>query len=100
MIWHRIFQKILFIFAFNYLVIYPLVLEFDDPIRNDVIYRIGKNIQQKSFKNCINFTFFKLSNNTKNDIFIQSKAEQKLAYFLSPNPTLNLSILSTIRLTL
>ena len=78
----------------------PAVHELGDNIRHDVVLKAEAKILQKNFKKGFSFTPFKLFNNTQIGVFAQSKAAQKLPIFSPLYFTLNLSILSTIRLIL
>jgi len=100
MTWHRIFHNILFISAFTYLLMCPSVHELEDHIRHDVICKTGTKILQKGFNNGLDFTPLKLSNNIQTDLLVQSKATRKFINFLPSNSTLNLLIVSTVRLIL
>ena len=97
---NKIFHHILLITALVYLVMCPSVHELGDNIRHDFIYKVGTKTLQKNFKGGVNVTPLHLSNNTQNDSFVQLKDAQKLLTFSPPHSTLNLSILSTIRLIL
>ena len=97
---NKIFQHILFIAAFIYLVMCPAVHELSDNIRHDVALKVEAKILQKDLKKGFNDTFSKLSNNTQTGFFSQMRTVQELPIFSSAHSTLNLSILSTIRLIL
>ena len=96
----KIFQHILLIAAFIYLVMCPAIHELDNNIRHDVVLKVEAKILQKDFKKGFNDTFSKLSNNIQTGIFSQSRTAQELPIFSSSHSTLNLSILSTTRLIL
>jgi len=97
---NKIFLNILSIFAFIYLVICPSIHELGNNIRHDVALKVEAKILQKNFEKGFSFTPLKLFNNTQAGVFVQSKTVQELPIFSSSNSTLNLSILSTIRLVL
>ena len=97
---NKIFQHIPFIAAFIYLVICPAVHELGDNIKHDVALKVEAKKLQKDFKNSFNITPLKLSNNSQGRIFVQSMTAQEWTIFSTVYSTLNLSILSTIRLIL
>ena len=97
---NKLLHHILLIAAFVYLVMCPSVHELGDNIRHDFVYKVGTKTLQKDFRSGLNVTTLHLPNNTRNDIFGQSKDTQKLFFFSPPYSTLNLSILSTLRLIL
>jgi len=97
---NKIFQYILFIAAFIYLVMCPAVHELGDNIKHYVALKLKAKILQKDFKNSFNITPLKLSNNSQGGIFVQPMTAQGWTIFSSLHSTLNLSILSTIRLIL
>ena len=100
MMLNKLFHHILLIAAFAYLVMCPSVQALGDNIRHDFVYKVGTKTLQKDFKSGFNVTPLHLSNNNQNDIFVQCKDAQKLLTFPPPHSTLNLSILSTVRLIL
>ena len=97
---NKIFHTILLIAAFIYLVMCPSVHELGGNIRHDVALKVGSKTLQKDFKKGFNFSFSKLSNDTQTGFFVQSMNTRELPIFSSSPSTLNLSILSTIRLIL
>jgi hypothetical protein len=97
---NKLFHHILLIAAFVYLVMCPSVQALGDNIRHDFVYKVGTKILKKDFRSGLNVTPLHLSNNTRNDSFVQLKDAQKHLFFSPPNSTLNLSILSTVRLIL
>ena len=96
---NKLFHHILLIAAFVYLVMCPSAHALSDTIRHDIICKVTKTLQ-KDFKSGMNVTTLHLPKNNQNDIFGQSKDTQKLLIFSPPYSTLNLSILSTVRLIL
>ena len=99
-IFNKLCHHMLIIVAFVYFVMCPSVHELGDNIRYDVVYKAGTKTIQKEFKNDSSTTPFHVSNNDQKDIFVQTQDAQKLFFFLPPHPTLNLTILSTVRLIL
>ena len=97
---NKLFHHMLLIAAFVYLVMCPSVQALGDNIRYDVVPKVGAQILQKDFKSGLNVTTLHLSNNAQNDSFVQLKDAQKHLFFSPPHSTLNLSILSTVRLIL
>ena len=100
MTFNKLFHHILLIAAFVYLVMCPSVHELGDNIRHDFVYKVGTKTLQKDFKSGLNVTPSHLSNNAQNDSFVQLKDAQKHLFFSPLHSTLNLSILSTVRLVL
>ena len=100
MTWNKLIHHIMLIAAFVCLVMCPSAHALSDNIRLDFVYKVVKKTLQKDFKSGLNVTPLHLSNNTQNDVFVQYKDVEKLLIFSSSNPTLNLSILSTVRLIL
>lgn len=78
----------------------PSAQALGDNIRHDVVPKVGSKMIQKDFRSALNVNPLHLSSNTQADIFIQSKDAQKILTFSPPHSTLNLSILSTVRLIL
>ena len=97
---YKLFFSIMFIAAFVYLVMCPSVHELGDNIRHDVTLKVGTKTLLKDFKKGSNFIFSKLSHNTQNVFFAQSRTTQELPIISSSHSTLHLSIISTIRLIL
>jgi hypothetical protein len=78
----------------------PVAHDFDENIRHDLVRKVGVKKAQNNLKKGSNPTFFQLSNTIKTTFLICSRTKQELPIFLSSHPTLNLSILSTVRLIL
>ncbi len=97
---NKIFQHILLIAAFIYLVMCPAIHELDNNIRHDVALKVEAKIQQKNFQKGFNLIPLKIFHSTQTGFFVQSKTRQELPIFPPSQSTLNLSILSTIRLIL
>jgi len=97
---NKIFFIVLFIFTFIYISICPSIHELGDNKSNDVILKVRTRILWKNLKNVFSFTHSTLSNNSLTGKFDQFTIEQNFITFSLSNPTLNLSILSTIRLIL
>ena len=97
---NKTFQNILLIFVFIYLIMSPFVHELGDNTRYDFVLKARAKISGKNFKNGFSFTPLILSNNSLTDDFYQFTTKLNFPIFTSSNPTLNLSILSTIRLIL
>lgn len=96
----KIYYIIFFAIILTNFIIYPPIHELSSNIRHDVVLKTGARILGKNFKKGFSFTPLILSNNNLADGFCQFRAEQNSPIFKSSNPTLSLSILSTIRLTL
>ena len=96
----KTYHSILYILAFNYLVMCPSVHQLWDIIRHDVTFKIGFQTQQKNLKKNFNSSHFKFSFSTQpTDCDYLKKV-----FFIETTPssplTLNLSFLSTVRLIL
>lgn len=100
MVLNRLCHHMLIIVAFVYLIMCPSVHELGDSIRHDVVYKAGTKTIQKDFKNHLSPAPLHVSNHNRNDIFVQSGDSQKLFFCLSLHPTLNLTIISSVRLIL
>ena len=97
---NKIFHIFLFIASFIYLLLCPSVHKLDDNIRHDVALKVETKILQKDFTNSFNLNPLKLSNNSQGGILVHSMTAQEWTIFSTVHSTLNLSILSTIRLIL
>jgi hypothetical protein len=97
---NKIFYIILVIFAFICFLICPSIQELGDNTKHDVVLKVRAKILRKNLTNGFSFTPFKLSNNSLAVDYDQFTTKQYFSIFSSSNPTLNLSILSTIRLIL
>lgn len=97
---NKIFCTILFIFTFICLIMCPSIHELGDNIDHDAVFKVRAKTLRKNLTNGFSFTPFKLSNNIITASFDQFKTKLNIHIFSSSNPTLNLSILSTIRLIL
>jgi hypothetical protein len=97
---NKLLHHTLLITAFVYLLMCPSAHALSDTTRHDVICKVVTKTLQKDFKGGVNVTTLHLPNNTRNDIFGQSKDTQKLLIISPPYSTLNLTILSTVRLIL
>lgn len=100
MVLNSLCHHILLVLAFVYLVMCPSVHELGDSIRHDVVYKSGTKTIQMDFKNHLSPAPLHVFNHNRNDIFVQSRDAQKLFFCLSLHPTLNLTIISTVRLIL
>jgi len=78
----------------------PAVHDFDDNIRYDLVRKIGVKKTQNNLKKGDNPTFLQLANNSQTTFLISTRTAQELPAFSSSYSTLNLSILSTVRLIL
>jgi len=97
----KLLHVALFMLAFIYIMTCPVVHEFGDGhVDHDVVNKVQQRIKVNHFKSDFRFIPFSVSNGTQTDNFFQSKVAQKLYIILLSNPTLNLSILSTVRLIL
>ena len=96
----KIFYIVISAFILTNFVIYSPIHELGDNSRYDVSLKAGARILGKNLKKCFNFTSSKLFHNTQTGVFIQLTTAQELPNFSSSYSTLNLSILSTVRLIL
>jgi hypothetical protein len=79
----------------------PSIHELGDNIDHDAVFKVRAKTLRKNSTNGFSFTPFKLSNNNSLAVdYDQFTTKQYFSIFSSSNPTLNLSILSTIRLIL
>ena len=78
----------------------PSIHELGDNIDHDAVLKVRAKTLRKNLTNGFSFTPFKLSNYSLVDDYDRVTAKQYFPIFSSSNPTLNLSILSTIRLIL
>jgi len=91
---------ILFITAFIYLIMCPAVHDFDDNIRYDLVRKVGVKKTQYTLKKGGNPTLLQLTTNSQTAFLISARSAQELLFFSSSYSTLNLTILSNIRLIL
>lgn len=100
MILIRILHFSLLIIAFFYFVACPTVHAFGEDIKHDLLPEIElKKLEKKTAKE-LGENFFKLSQNSHFNFFHHVRNVQELLLFFSSRFTLNLAILSTIRLIL
>jgi hypothetical protein len=81
-------------------MICPSIHELGDNIDHDAVLKVRAQTSRNNLTNGFSFTPFKLSNNSITASFDRFKTKLNIHIFSSSNPTLNLSILSTIRLIL
>ena len=98
---NRALFPILFIVAFICLVMCPTVHEFGDNVNHDVILKgPGKTLQKNSQKDG-NTNPSRLPYTTQTVLYhLQSRTAQDCPALLSSHSTLNLAILSSVRLIL
>lgn len=94
----KIFCIVISTFILANFIIYPPMHELGDNIRHDVVLKAEARISGKNFKK--GFSFTPLINKSLTDDFHQFTTKPNIPIFTLSTPTLNLSILSTIRLTL
>jgi hypothetical protein len=92
------FWIVLSAFILTNVVIYPPIQELGDNIRDEVVLKSKVRILVKNFKK--GFSFTPLMNKSLTDDFYQFKTQTNISIFTLTTPTLNLSILSTIKLIL
>jgi len=97
---NKIFYIILFVFTFIYFSICPSIHELGDNTKHDAVLKVSAKTLRKNLTNAFSFTPLISSNNSLTAGFDQFKTKLNIHIFSSSNPTLNLSILSTIRLIL
>ena len=93
-------HNVLYLLAFVYLVMCPSVHQLSDIVRHDITPQFGKQLPHKTFKKGFNLTPFKFHNHTKTQDFIQCKTLEEIKLSPSLLSTVNLSILSTVKLIL
>jgi hypothetical protein len=96
----RIIHSILFLTAFIYLVMCPVVEDFGDNLRYDLVRKIGARKSQNNLKKFASPTFKQLPANIQTVCLSFSGNAREHLFFLSSYSFLNLSILSTVRLIL
>ena len=97
---NNIFYIILFVFTFIYFSICPSIHELGDNIKHDAVLKIRAKTLRKNLTSDFSYTPLISSNKSLTASFDQFKTKLNIHIFSSSNPTLNLSILSTIRLIL
>ena len=96
----RTLNFLLLITAFFYFVTCPTVHTFDEYIRHDLLPKIEVEKLQGKTKKGLDLNFSELSQNIHSNLFHHVRTPQKLIIFSSSHFTLNLAILSAIRLIL
>ena len=96
----RVIRYILFLVAFIYLVMCPAAHDLDDNIRNDVIRKVGARKTQSNPKKDVNPKDLQLSNNVQTPPLFFLRTTHELPILLLSQSTLNLSLLSSVRLIL
>jgi len=96
----KIFYIVLSALILTNFVIYSPIHELGDNIKHDVVLKVRAKNLRKNLTNSFSFTPLIASNNSLTASFDQFKTKLNIHIFSSSNPTLNLSILSTIRLIL
>jgi len=94
------FHSILYLLAFTYLVMCPSAHQQSDAIRHDFTPQVGKLLPHKPFKKGFNPNPDTLYNTLQHDDCAQLKTLEECTCSPSFLSTLNLSILSTVKLIL
>ncbi len=97
---NKIMHYFIFIFAFAYLIMCPSVHQIDENIRHDITVKVETKASKQNPKSNLAFNPLKIVNATREGISVHFRTLQELPVFLSLPSTLNLSMLSTIRLIL
>lgn len=90
----------LFLIGFIYLLLCPVVQDFDDNLRYDLVRKIGTRKTQNNFKKFTSPTPLQLPNHTQPACPFHSGKVRELLFYPSSYSSSNLSILSTVRLIL
>jgi hypothetical protein len=96
----RALNRLLFVTAFFYFVTCPTVHSFGENIKHDLLPKIEAEKLQEKTKKRLDLNFPELSQNSHSNLFHHVRTAQELILFSSSHFTLNLTILSTIRLIL
>lgn len=94
------FHSILYLLAFIYLVMCPLVHQLGDVVRHDFTPQVGKQLHHKPFKKAFNFNPFTFHNNIQREDVAHVKTSEEIKFCPTLFSTVNLSALSTVRLIL
>ena len=94
------FHSILYLLAFIYLVMCPSVHQLGDIIRHDFTPHVGKLLHHKSFKKSFNVHPDTLHTAFRREDAAQLKTLEEITCSSSFFSTLNLSIVSTVKLIL
>jgi hypothetical protein len=78
----------------------PVVQDFDDNLRCDLVCKIGKRKTQNNLKKFASPTPLKLPNHSQPACLFYSGKARELLFYSSSCPAPNLSMLSTVKLIL
>jgi len=96
----KTFYIILLISTIIYFSLSPSIHGLEDNTKHDAVLKVKAKILRKDLTNAFSFTPLISSNNNLTTSCDQFKTKLHIHIFSTSNPSLNLSILSTIRLIL